>query len=117
MKILLKPGVVIEPLAPAGARILEVLKGLSLPFPATITSGRDGQHSGPADPHRHGEAFDVRTRGLQDDQKAALLEGLHVGLGSRFFAFLEAPGTPNEHIHVQRRKGTTYSLADYLSNS
>lgn len=117
MRIELKPGVVIEPLAPAGARILEVLKALDLPFPVTITSGRDGEHSGPADPHHKGEALDLRTNDLSAFSKASLLEGLHRGLGSRFFAYIESQGLPSEHLHCQRRRGTIYTLEDYLNNA
>ena len=108
-------------LAPAGARILEVVKRLvaSYPFDATITSARDGVHSGPGDPHHKGEAFDLRTHGLTDDQKALLLADLRETLYKtprKFYAFLEAPGTPNEHIHCQRRKGETYAVSDYLQD-
>ena len=108
--------------APAGARILEVLKRIvpAYPFDVIITSARDGTHSGPEDPHHKGEAFDLRTHGLTDDQKALLLLDLRETLYKaprKFYAFLEAPGQPYEHIHVQKRKGTTYSMLDYLNNS
>ena len=108
-------------LAPAGARILEVLKRLvpAYPFDVTITSVRDGVHSGPADPHHSGEAFDLRTHGLTDDQKTLLLADLRETLYKtprKFYAFLEAPNTPNEHIHCQKRKGTSYTVDDYLQN-
>ena len=117
-----KPGVGFGAvLAPAGARILDVVKRLAAgyPFDVTITSARDGTHSGPGDPHHSGQAFDFRTHGLTDDQKALLLRDLHEALYKtprKFYAFLEAPGTPNEHIHCQRRKGVTYTVDDYLYN-
>ena len=109
-------------LAPAGARILDALKTLvaGYDFDVMITSARDGVHSGPADPHHSGEAFDLRTHGLTDIQKNRLLADLQRALyggDRRFYAFLEAPGTDNEHVHVQRRAGTTYSVFDYLSNN
>lgn len=108
-------------LAPAGARILDALKQLSRQyvFDVTITSARDGAHSGPNDPHHTGEAFDLRTHGLTDGQRDRLLHDLQAVLyldPRRFYAFLEAPGTPNEHIHVQRRAGTIYSVQDYLND-
>lgn len=108
--------------APAGARILEVLKRLvaGYDFDVTITSARDGIHSGPADPHHSGEAFDLRTQDLTPAQKLILLMDLRRELYKtprRFFAFLEAPDTGNEHIHVQRRAGTTYSATDYLTSA
>lgn len=117
-QILVKPGVEFgDSFAPAGARILEALKQIVryLGFDVTITSARDGEHSGPEDPHHKGEAFDIRTHDLSKPQKDTLLGLLKARLGDiHFFAFLEAAGTPNEHIHVQRKKGTTYSPLDYL---
>ena len=106
-------------LPPAGARILEVLKRLvqGYPFDVTITSAADGEHSGPADPHHTGEAFDLRVHGLTAAQKSLLLHDLQAGLyrePRQFYAVLEAPETPNEHIHVQRRNGVAYTMLDYL---
>ena len=119
-RLLVKPGVEFgESLAPAGARILETLKELArgYSFNITITSARDGQHSGPADPHHSGEAFDLRVKGLNSAQIALLLNDLRAGLGPAFYSFHEAPGTANAHIHVQRAKGTTYRISDYLRNA
>ena len=121
-KLLVKTGVDFgTTLAPAGARILEVLKRFvaGYPFDVTITSARDGVHSGPTDPHHAGEALDLRTNTLTDDQKALLLADLRETLYKvprKFYAFLEAPGQPHEHIHCQRRKGVTYTVNDYLHN-
>lgn len=115
-----KYGVVFTPqLPPAGARILEVLKQsvANYTFDVTITSAADGEHSGPADPHHTGEAFDLRVHGLTEAQKSLLLHDLQAGLyrePRQFYAVLEAPETPNEHIHVQRRNGITYTMLDYL---
>ena len=108
-------------IAPAGMRILEVLKQIAaiVDFDITITSARDGAHSGPNDPHHTAEAFDLRTKGLTKTQKATLLASLQTALYQEprlFYAFLEAPQSPNEHIHCQRRQGTVYSVADYLDN-
>jgi hypothetical protein len=108
-------------LAPAGAQILEKLKLIvaGFDFNVTITSSRDGVHSGPLDPHHTGEAFDLRVNDLTPGQIQRLLNDLRLSLyrdPRRFYAFLEAPGTPNEHIHVQRRAGTTYSVLDYLQD-
>jgi hypothetical protein len=116
----LKDGVILgKELAPAGARILDVLKRIvsGYSFDVTITSGRDGEHSGPADPHHKGEAFDLRSKDLTLVQKRQLVEDLSTGLGKRFFAFVEQPRTPNEHIHVQRKRATVYSMDDYLRNA
>jgi hypothetical protein len=116
-RVLIKPGVEFAVIRPAGARILEVLRQVTreLSFDVTITSATEGQHSGPNDPHHKGEAYDLRTKTLTEDQKRELLSKLVSRLGPRFFAFLEAPGTPNEHIHVQRRRNTVYTIQDYLA--
>lgn len=119
-RLLVKPGVDFgTSLAPAGARILGVIKDVTAAadFDVTITSARDGVHSGPPDPHHSGEAFDLRTNTLQAAQKRRLLNDLRAGLyrdPRRFYAFLEDEGGPNEHIHVQRRAGTVYDIFDYL---
>jgi hypothetical protein len=123
MALLVKPEVDFGPsLAPAGARILDVLKTLapSYDFDITITSARDGAHSGPADPHHTGEAFDIRSNGLADSQIRRLLADvqrlLYTSTPRRFYAFYEAPGTPNAHLHIQRRAGSSYTVTDYLAN-
>lgn len=122
-RLLIKPGVSFGPMTPAGARILEVLKRLtqSYTFDVVITSAADGIHSGPTDPHKTGEAFDLRTQTLTQAQKTLLVRDLQHELYNpeqrRFYAFLEGAGTLNEHIHVQRRAGTTYDILDYLDNA
>lgn len=123
-KLLVKDGVDFgSTLAPAGARILDVLKTLAptYDFDITITSARDGVHSGPDDPHHAGEAFDVRSNGLTALQVAALLQDvqrlLYSSTPRRFYAFYEAAGTPNAHLHMQRRAGTSYTVLDYLANA
>lgn len=120
-QILIKPGVSFGPFAPAGARILDALKRLvpAYDFDVTITSAADGEHSGPTDPHHSGEAFDLRTNTLTQAQKWRLLTDLRKVLyrdARRFYAFLEAGGAPGEHIHVQRRAGTTYTVLDYIDD-
>jgi hypothetical protein len=104
-----KPGVLYTTIAPGGHRILAaidyVAEGENNDL--TITSACDGEHSGPGDPHHRGEAYDVRTHDL--DNKDEVLRQIQFYLGSEFFfAFLEDPGTANEHIHVQVRKGVIY---------
>lgn len=119
-KILVKSGVTFV-YAPAGFKILEAIKGAAqgLNIDVTITSGSDGLHSGPQDPHHSGEAYDVRSKDLAPEVKQALLRAIQRRLGDdlpvrRFYSFLESPGTANEHIHVQRRNGTVFSILDYL---
>ena len=106
-----KPGVLFLMIAPGGFRILEAISLVAsiVGFDLTITSACDGEHSGPNDPHHRGEAFDVRSHLLTSEQKARVLEEFSSQLpATRFFWFLESPGTPNEHFHIQVKKGTTY---------
>jgi hypothetical protein len=72
----------------------------------TVTSACDGTHSGPDDPHHRGEAYDIRTHDQAD--KHGLLAKLQAKLGERFFLWIEDEGQPNEHIHMQVKKGTQY---------
>lgn len=104
-----KPGVSFEYIAPAGFRILAAIDAaaMTLGHDVTITSGCDGCHSGQTDPHHSGEAYDVRTKDVPD--ATALLREILRRLGTEyFFAFIESPGTGNEHIHAQRKRGTIY---------
>lgn len=114
--IQIKPGVSFAIIAPAGYRILAALKaaGERLDLDLTITSGCDGVHSGPTDPHHTGEAYDVRTHDLGDATQS-VLEAVLEQIGASFFGFLEDPGTPNEHLHFQRRKGLVYTVEDFFA--
>ena len=108
-------------LAPAGQLIYDVLLALTknYPFNMTITSAYDGVHSGPGDPHYRGEALDIRSQHLTRAQKARVVADLQAALyvsPRRFYAFLEAPGTRNEHFHVQLRKGLRNYTADQLAD-
>ena len=110
-----KPGVLFTVIAPGGFAILSALEysAAELGEDITITSACDGEHSGPDDPHHKGEAYDVRTHDLMTtEQKEDLLVAVENELATRkvhgFYAFIEDPGTDNEHIHVQVAKGTTY---------
>lgn len=120
-KLLVKAGVEFK-YHPAGFRILEVLRDVAqrLQVDLTITSGSDGLHSGPTDPHKSGEAYDVRSQDLSPAVKQAVLGAIWSGLmpdatHRKFYAFLEAPGTSNEHFHCQRRNATVYTIYDYLA--
>lgn len=121
-QILIKPGVILgDSLHPAGARILDVVKELAAgyDFDVTITSGRDGVHSGPDDPHHQGAAFDFRTNTLTAEQKQLFLRDLQHALykqDRRFYVFIEDAGGPNEHCHCQKRAGTDYDVLDWIDN-
>lgn len=95
-------------ISPGGIRILAALDHAAqvIAHDITITSGADGTHSGPEDPHFRGDAYDNRTHDLPDPQLA--LKAIQDFLGDRFFSWIEAAGTDNEHIHTQVRKGTVY---------
>ena len=105
-----KPGVEFTVIAPGGFCMLAAIQqaATALAVDLTITSACDGEHSGPDDPHHRGEAYDVRTHDLPSEKKTALLETITTQLGDRFYTFLEAVDTPNEHLHMQVKKGTTY---------
>lgn len=69
-----------------------------------VTSGTDSHQ--PDDPHYNGYAIDLRTHHIADDGiKQAIVTQLQTEAGDDFYVFLEAPGTSNEHIHAQCRKG------------
>lgn len=104
----IKDGVCFSKVVPGSVRLLAAIDHASRIADLTITSACDGQHSGPNDPHHRGEAYDVRTHDLSEDDKNHVLAVIKEFLGDRFFAFLEAEGTDNEHIHCQVRKGTTF---------
>lgn len=108
--ITVKAGVQFAVISPGGFRILSAIENLarSLELVVTITSGTDGIHSGAADPHHWGGAYDIRSHDLPD--ASAFLQDLQLALGTdQFYAFLEDEGTPTEHVHVQVRKGVTYT--------
>ena len=118
------------PLMPAGFAILTALGVVARTWPTDIeiTCGSEGKHSGPTDPHKRGEAIDVRTNNLTKEQKYQLVVDVIVQLRSgatdtvrmvgktevdgwctdHFFACVESPGQPNEHAHFQVRRGTSY---------
>jgi hypothetical protein len=116
MVVRTKPGVSFSIIAPGGFRILSAIDQTAqkLDCDLIITSACDGEHSGPNDPHHRGEAYDVRTHDFSAEQKQLVLAQIINILGSEhFFAFLEAAGTANEHLHAQVRKGTVYPSASY----
>ena len=106
-----KEGVEFTRIAPGGFRLLEAIAwtALNTRIDLTITSACDGAHSGPDDPHHRGEAYDLRSHDMLPHQKQDVLQTLGAALeANRFYCFLEAEGTPNEHFHLQVKKGTTY---------
>jgi hypothetical protein len=118
VSVTVKPGVRFDVVAPAGFVILQAIKSTSdeTGIDLVITSGTDSAHSGPDDPHKTGEAYDVRTKGMTRDEKSYVLITLMSFLDpSDFYGFIEDPAGDNEHIHVQRKKGTTFSVEEFLA--
>lgn len=105
-----KAGVLFEVIAPGGFVLLHAIQSAAdaLNVNLTITSGTDGMHSGYADPHHSGEAYDIRIHDFPPDLQQKILEHIQQTAGSAFFAFIEDPGTGNEHIHAQVKKSTKY---------
>ena len=105
--IKIKPGVKFDVIGPAGYMILDSLKHATkaLKIDLTITSGTDGDHSGPTDPHKTGEAYDVRSNDLPHEKKFVVLYTIlgHLEQG-RFYGFLEGMGTSEEHMHFQKAR-------------
>jgi hypothetical protein len=114
------PTVQIKP-SPAGAALLWALHQTAqeLGRDLVVTSGNDGTHSGPADPHFAGNAFDVRSHDMDPSAKDAFVRSVLSCFGliqassggyvtDDFFGWLEDAGGANEHYHFQLRKGHVY---------
>ena len=107
---------------PAGIRILRAFDTVAEgePFDLTITSGTDGVHSGPADPHHRGQAYDLRSHDFAEPQKSNVLRWIMLELGTdpqpssgglitdKFFGWIEQAGSPNEHYHFQLRRDVSF---------
>lgn len=75
-----------------------------------ITSANDGKHM-KTSRHYKDEALDVRTHNWSvtpNRSKAFIMGWLQTQLGPKFTVMLEDEGTPNEHCHIQVKKGTVY---------
>jgi|SRR5882724_1567571 len=88
-----------------------------------ITSGTDGTHSGPQDPHKLGRAYDGHSKDFPD-KAAVILAVLRAADSSiapfplaggyatnYFFMWLENEETAEEHFHAQVRHGVEYPPA------
>lgn len=74
-----------------------------------ITSINDSTH-GPTSRHYTDEAVDLRVHNFPTDAaRHRFAAALRAELGPVFTVLYEAPGTPNAHMHVQPKKGTTYA--------
>ena len=106
-------------------RILSLLEELDRqktiagqPANLIITAGSNGQHK-PGSSHYFPRfsGLDIRTRDPQggvtssftsDGAKHAFVALLTNRLGPRFLVLFEDINGPNEHVHIQLRKGATY---------
>jgi hypothetical protein len=107
-----KSGVLFTVIAPGGFRILSAIDQACAKLNIgdfVVSSACDGVHSGPADPHHDGNAYDLRSHDFTADQKDVILANVMTTLGwDRFYGFLESPGTDDEHFHFQTKKGVPY---------
>lgn len=104
--------------SPGGLSILNAIKTVSklIAHDLTITSGSDGIHSGPDDPHYKGDAYDIRSHDLDAVVKQQVLANLNNLLPrEHFYYFIENTGQINEHFHIQVRNNTHFSIDDFLS--
>ena len=70
-----------------------------------ITSANDSQHKA-GSKHYENLAVDVRSKSFADaTARAAFVSALKQELGLEFTVLFEGAGTPNEHFHVQKKKG------------
>ena len=74
-----------------------------------ITSINDGKHAA-ASRHYTDEAVDLRMKNFPTESARKLfIFDLRRCLGPEFYVLRESKGTPNDHLHVQVRKGHTYT--------
>ena len=72
-----------------------------------ITSVNDGKHATNS-AHYRNEAVDIRCNDRPYNVDLALCKFLEEELGPKFLVLYESKGTPNEHIHIQLRKGQSW---------
>lgn len=78
----------------------------------TVTSGDDYGGHCEQSAHYSGAALDFRLKDIDDpDLREMVTVAVRENLGDRFFVDHEAPGSENEHLHVQLRRGTYSKVA------
>lgn len=99
----IKPNAVIEGLKPEillGLMVVERIFG-SHGFNTVVTELMGGKHS-EGSLHYKGLAVDIRSKHIaQEHLKLTLLEDAARALGPAYDLILEAPGTDNEHYHLE----------------
>jgi hypothetical protein len=126
-----RAGVKFDVIEPGGFALLGAfaLAARDLEQDFIITSGTDGEHSGPLDPHKLGRAYDLHSKSFEN-KEAAILTVLRYADASvapfpldggfattYFFMWLEDAGTANEHYHAQVRHGVVYPPIEPDSSS
>jgi hypothetical protein len=107
-----KPGVRFATITPTLLHMLATVERLSrtlFGLPAeglVITSGSDSTHM-TGSKHYTGEALDLRSKTL-GALKPTVVATLRAELGTQFTVLLEHEGTPNEHVHIQVKKGRRF---------
>lgn len=111
MAVVTKPGVRFKGFNWNLLTILDTLVHLDAhPVPGqpedlVITSANDSQHKA-GSKHYVNLAVDLRAKSFADlVTKRAFVEALKGELGANFTVLHENVGTPNEHFHVQSKKG------------
>lgn len=106
-----KSGVKFGGFTPALVTILDALcqversKLPGAPETIVITAGSDGTHAADSAHYRF-EAVDVRSKNFTTGTaKHAFAAALRRMLGDGYFVDLEHPSAPNEHFHIQKRRG------------
>lgn len=89
--------------------LLRLLRAIYTVCPdAVITSANDGGHMA-GSRHYTNEALDLRCKHLATEaEKRALAAALRAELGPAFTVLYEDPGGPNQHVHLQPKRGTIY---------
>lgn len=104
MSVKIKDGVSLRGVKPeAVVGLIVIHTTLESLFPGrdvVITSCTDGTH-GDDSLHREGEAWDIRTKHMQRDEKHAFVNILRANLGAEWDVVFENEGRPSEHVHVE----------------
>jgi hypothetical protein len=107
--VICKDGVRVKRLTPALVRILRVVLDADQHFPEdmVVTSVNDSRHA-EGSAHYRDEAIDLRCNDRPRHVDLELCRFLSGTLGPRFLVLYEGEGTPNEHIHIQLKKGAKW---------
>ena len=82
------------------AAVINAAIELQLTADMLITSGNDGVHM-PKSKHYEDAALDFRTKHLNGDDRAALIQAAKKRLGKGYDVILESLGRTNEHLHIE----------------